>query len=79
MKYLVLLAVLLIAYMVWRNNRIERRGGPAPGPREPGKEGSPQQMISCAACGLHLPQADAVTGSNGLQYCSQEHRLDAGA
>jgi uncharacterized protein len=79
MKYLVLLAVLVIAYMVWRNNRIERRGGAAPGPRGAAKGGTPQEMISCAVCGLHLPQADAVTGSNGLQYCSHEHRLSAGA
>ena len=79
MKYLVLLAVLVIAYMVWRNNRIERRDGAAPGTRGPARESGPQEMIACAVCGLHLPRADAVTGSNGILYCSQEHRLSAGA
>jgi uncharacterized protein len=79
MKYLVLIAVLVIAYLVWRNNRIERRGGPAPGTRGPARESGPQEMIACAVCGLHLPRADAVTGSNGVLYCSQEHRLSAGA
>ena len=77
MKYLVLLAVLVIAYMVWRSNRLERRGGDRsrPGP-PPGAD--PQEMIACPVCGVHLPRGDAVTGSNGLLYCSQEHRLRAG-
>lgn len=74
MKYLVLLAVLVIAYMVWRSARIERRG-PPPGPAA-GKD--PQEMIACPVCGLHLPRADAVTDGKGLAYCSQEHRLLAG-
>ena len=77
MKYLVLLAVLVIAYMVWRGNRVERRGPPPPG-RGPAA-GDPQEMIACPVCGVHLPRADAVTGSNGLLYCSQDHRLRAGA
>ena len=77
MKYLVLLAVLVIAYMVWRGNRIEHRG-PSPTGRGPAA-GGPQEMIACPVCGVHLPRADAVTGSNGLLYCSQDHRLRAGA
>ncbi|MEJ5989657.1 PP0621 family protein [Ramlibacter sp. PS3R-8] len=76
MKYVVLLAVLVIAYMVWRSNRIERRGPP---PGAPGAaNATPQEMIACPVCGLHLPRADAVTDAKGLAYCSQEHRLLAG-
>jgi len=73
MKYLLLFAVLFIAYIMWRNKRIEgdgtasRRGGPA----------KPLEMVSCQVCGLHLPRPDAVAGSNGLFYCSQEHRQRA--
>lgn len=69
MKYLVLFAVLYIAYLVWRHNRIEagrsasRRAPPAL-----------QQMVSCAVCGLHLPESDAVRGSDGRFFCGQEHR-----
>jgi uncharacterized protein len=33
-------------------------------------------MVSCAQCGLHLPQDEAVTGERGL-YCSTEHRTAA--
>jgi hypothetical protein len=35
-------------------------------------------MVSCAVCGVHLPQPDAVRGGDGRLYCSQEHRLRAG-
>ncbi|MBK6005232.1 hypothetical protein JJB11_03935 [Ramlibacter ginsenosidimutans] len=75
MKYLVLFAVLYIAYLVWRNNRIadgsaSRRTPPAPP--------APQQMVSCAVCGLHLPQPDAVRGADGRFFCGQEHRRLAG-
>ena len=76
MKYLLLLAVLVIAYMVWRNARLER-GAPPAGSR-PGPAAGPQEMVSCPVCGLHLPKADAVAAGDGLLYCSQEHRLKAG-
>lgn len=73
MKYLVLLAVLVIAYLVWRNGRIEHREAQRRGPGAP-----PQEMVSCNACGVHLPQPDAVRGSDGRYYCCNEHRLRAG-
>jgi hypothetical protein len=76
MKYLVLLAVLVIAYMVWRSNRLAARGDNAP--RSPGRSVAPQQMVRCACCGVHLPQADAVAGARGVFYCSDEHRLRSG-
>ena len=75
MKYLVLFAVLFIAYLVWRNNRLEDR---SKGPQR-GAPGAPQPMVSCAVCGLHLPQPDAVLGADGRFYCGNEHRLRAGA
>jgi uncharacterized protein len=75
MKYLVLLAVLVIAYLVWRHGRLERHQGDSSRRAEPG---TPQEMVSCAQCGLHLPQPDAVRGGDGRFYCSQEHRLRAG-
>jgi uncharacterized protein len=74
MKYLVLLAVLVIAYMVWRNARLEHKDSA----RRPPSPGTPQEMVSCPVCGLHLPKPDAVRGADGLFYCSQEHRLSAG-
>lgn len=75
MKYLLLIALLVVAYLVWRNGRIER-GSPPPAARRPAA--GPQEMVSCAVCGLHLPKADAVVGRDARLYCSQEHRLRAG-
>ena len=73
MKYLVLLAVLAIAYLVWRNGRIrERRSTHRP------PLAAPQEMVSCTACGVHLPRPDAVRGADGRYYCCNEHRPRAG-
>lgn len=77
MKYLLLVAVIAVAYLLWRNARIAR--DPRAGGRPGGTPAAPQEMVSCPVCGLHLPRADAVTGKDGLPYCSQEHRLRAGA
>ena len=74
MKYLVLFAVLFIAYMMWRNKRIDD-GGAAP---RNGTAQRPLQMVSCQVCGLHLPKTDALVGSEGQFYCCQEHRQRAG-
>jgi uncharacterized protein len=79
MKYLVLIAVLVIAYMVWRSKRVARGGAAKPSAKRAPQGAGPQEMIACPVCGLHLPRVDAITGSNGLQYCSHEHRLSAGA
>ena len=75
MKYLVLFAVLFIAYLLWRNARLreERRDPP-----RPGRAAGPQEMVSCPVCGVHLPRSEAVPGQRGILYCSNEHRLRAG-
>jgi uncharacterized protein len=75
-KYLVLFAVLFVAYLVWRNDRVDRGGDKQQ--RAPGAPGVPQPMVGCAVCGLHLPQSDAVRGADGRFYCGQEHRQRAG-
>lgn len=75
MKYLLVLIVLLIAYNVWRKQRIDdrqaneqqRRSPPAGTPR------IPQQMVPCARCGLMLPQSDALE-RDGRHFCCAEHR-----
>jgi uncharacterized protein len=78
MKYVVLLIVLVVAYSLWRNARIEKKERAAPPPPGAGAGAAPQEMVSCAVCAVHLPRGDALTGQNGLHYCSQEHRQLAG-
>jgi uncharacterized protein len=75
MKYLILLAILAVAYLLWRNARLQRRDAP---PKGGGPAASPQDMVRCPVCSLHLPRGDAVAGSDGVMYCSQEHRLQDG-
>ena len=75
MKYLLVLLVIVVAVGIWRNKRraelAERKAAgtrPAPALKQP------QNMVACAHCGLHLPQADAVTDGTSQYYCSAEHR-----
>lgn len=78
MKYLLVLAVVLIAFWLWRSGREKadaqtQRRTP---PKAPGAPGAAVNMVSCAVCGLHLPQTDAVRGAKAL-YCGQPHRQAA--
>jgi uncharacterized protein len=72
MKYLFLLLVALL--VIWAIKRGRGANRPTP-PSEP-KVQSPAEMVTCAHCGLHLPQEEAVSGQKGL-YCSTEHRAAA--
>lgn len=72
MKYLVLLAVLAVVLGVWRSrqSRSEAPTPPAAAPRPPL---SPQDMVACAHCGLHLPRSEALA-EVGQMYCCREHQ-----
>jgi len=74
MKWFLIFVVVYVAYLVWRNGRLAARKSRPP----PHAPGTPQDMVRCPICGVHLPRPDAVAGTNGLLYCSQEHRLKAG-
>lgn len=72
MKYLIWLLVIWVA--IWAFKRSRRAVDP-PAEKAPPPI-STANMVSCAHCGLHLPQEEAVTGAKGL-YCSTEHRSSA--
>ncbi|MFD0668705.1 PP0621 family protein [Ramlibacter sp. MAHUQ-53] len=78
MKYLVLFAVLAVIYLVWKHQRQTGArpgaGAGAPGRNQAPRSGQPQAMVRCAACAVHLPQADAVADAQGRLFCSPEHR-----
>ena len=76
MKYLLVLAVVLVAVWLWRNNRrLENDAHP----KAPEPPGLPQDMVRCPVCSVHLPRVDALAGPDGNLYCCQEHRLRAGS
>ena len=77
MKYLLVLAVVLIGFYVWRSSR-EGRVPPAAPPR-PGKPPGATasiEMVQCARCGIHCPSTDAIAGKQGV-YCTAQHRREA--
>ena len=74
MKYLLILAVVMIAVFVWRSNR-EGRNPPASRPRD-GGEFKAIEMVRCDVCGVHCPRTDALAGKRGV-YCTAQHRSQA--
>jgi len=79
-KYLLVLAVVLIAFWLWRSNRereSESNRTEKPPPGRPGPDPTKAiEMVSCDVCGTHCPQGDAVVGRRGV-YCSVQHRGQA--
>lgn len=70
MKFLIVVLVLAFGIWLWRS----RRPPPPPPTAKPRqRKGQPAEMARCAACGLHLPLADAERSARGV-YCSKEHR-----
>ncbi|VTU18434.1 hypothetical protein H6CHR_00980 [Variovorax sp. PBL-H6] len=80
MKYLLVLAIILVAVWLWRKGRreeLQSRTPPRPPAPPPDSIGPPQAMLRCAHCGLHLPASDALRGADGTAYCSAAHRRAA--
>jgi len=78
-KYLVLLAVVGLAIWWLRRGRASDDA-----PRTPPKKkeqgttrgpAPPTPMLACAHCGVHLPQAEALTDGAGRPFCGEAHRL----
>ncbi|WP_119290636.1 PP0621 family protein [Azohydromonas sediminis] len=64
---------LVVGLVLWLMfGRRGRAGSPSPTPRRRG----PEDMITCAHCGVHLPRSEALVAA-GRAYCSEAHR-DAG-
>ena len=74
-KFLVLLALLVIG--VWLVRRALARSERAE--RPPPAASVPDDLVSCAQCGMLLPRAEA-RGAGSALYCSDEHaRLGPGS
>ncbi len=66
MKFLVLLLLAAIIWLAWKKSR-------APRPAAPPAERPAEAMVSCAHCGVHLPESESVPEGN-LRYCCRAHR-----
>lgn len=72
MKYLLLIALLALVFFMLGAKRA-RPPEVKKSPKPPAAELPPQDMVSCAQCGLHLPQGEALPGRGGV-FCSVAHR-----
>jgi uncharacterized protein len=78
MKYLLVLAVVLLVVWFVRNNR--RSDNPRQSaPTQQPAAGQPQDMVQCPVCLVHLPRGDALPGASGQLYCCADHRVRAGS
>lgn len=68
MKYVVLIAVVLLVLWLLRPRRRVRDAEQS---RRPAL--APEQMVVCAHCGVHLPRGDALPGRGGV-FCGDAHR-----
>ena len=73
MKYLLTLAVVILAVRWWiaRARAEQRRPPPAPAPPPPAP---PPPMCACVHCGLMLPAPEAWLDEQGRAFCGAEHR-----
>lgn len=72
-KFILLLALGIVVYLIVSRMRRdgEPRGAPPTRPSQPPAQG--EDMVRCAACGVHLPRSESFTSRNRF-YCSDEHR-----
>lgn len=71
MKYLLLIVVLAVIWSIWK----KRQAGGAARPAAPAQT-SPENMLTCAHCGVHFPEGDGVREA-GEAFCSEAHRQAA--
>ncbi len=70
-KLLILLGAVLAVVWLFIGRR---RGSERPAASSQAAPAKPQAMLACAHCGVHLPQADVLAGTDGRPYCSDAHR-----
>jgi len=71
MKYLILVALVFVVLWLVRS----ARRVPPPERRADARGASPHPMVTCAQCGVHLPQHDALPGRGGV-FCGEAHRAE---
>ena len=69
MKILIFLVAVVL--LLWLLRKTITRRAPPPAPRDPAT--TPQPMLACAQCGVHLPRDEALPGRGGV-FCGEAHR-----
>jgi len=71
MKYLLLFAFLAVVWWVW-----SKRQATGQSETSARRDPTPEKMVTCAHCGVHLPESEGVAEGDRV-YCSEAHRLAA--
>ncbi|MDO8960379.1 MAG: PP0621 family protein [Rhodocyclaceae bacterium] len=65
---LLILAILLVYWLFWG----QRKKNSTDGSADKSAPASPEKMVICAHCQLHVPESECVT-AEGRHYCCDEH------
>ena len=70
LKAILLISALLLVYWIfWGQRKRDARDIPPEG----NAPASPEKMVICAHCQLHVPESECLTAA-GRHYCCEEHR-----
>lgn len=67
---LLIIAILLVYWIFWGRQKGPSANDPTGKSASPA---TPEKMVVCAHCKLHVPESECVT-ADGRQYCCEEHR-----
>lgn len=70
MKFALLVLLVLIGVLLWRNRQPTN---PSAHDAPETESNEPADMVRCTLCSVHVPVDDAIQGKNGA-YCSVDHR-----
>lgn len=80
MKFLWFLALLLVVLWWWRRSQsthTRQQASQQEPAKAPGPDVSPDAMVACKVCGLHVPRREAVIQGDRIYCCSQHLERDA--
>lgn len=69
MRLILIAAVVLGIVWLWRSARQGQHKKDLPRSRA---TSTPQDMLSCTYCSVHIPSSDAIQGQKGV-YCCADH------
>ena len=75
MKYLLVIAVVFVAFWFWRQGRQAGNDTPSAAQRRAKPLPPPTAMVACLQCGTHLPETEAARGQQGAYRCAEHRRL----
>jgi uncharacterized protein len=74
MKYLLLLAIVVVVLFAAKLGRQLKAVGKASAAEKPAAaRGEKEPLLACAHCGVHMPLGESLPGRGGV-FCDETHR-----